>query len=154
MDSEFFSLFNVAEIELTYKSTVKPSERPKIARSQDCFDLLLSFWNKDKIEYIEEFYVVLLNKANKVLGVSRISEGGTSGCLVDPKRVFQVALMSNASSILIAHNHPSGSTQPSEADNRITNKIRSGGMYLDIPVLDHLIVTPSSYYSYADDGVL
>lgn len=154
METDTFSPFKVAEIEVTYKSRIKPSDRPKISSSQDCYDVLKSVWSKDKIEYIEEFYVVLLNKANRVLGVSRISEGSMFSCIVDPKRVFQCALVSNAANLILAHNHPSGSTTPSEADIKITNKIKTAGTYLEIGVLDHLIVTPYAYYSFSDDGTL
>jgi DNA repair protein RadC len=97
----------------------------------------------------------MLNKANKVLGYSKISSGGISGTLVDPKLIFQTALKANASSIILAHNHPSGNKQPSDADTRITKKCTGAGTLLDITVLDHLIITPDDlYYSYADEGTL
>jgi DNA repair protein RadC len=153
MDTAEFSPFKVAEIEVTYKNKVNPSDRPKIIRSQDCYELLKSVWS-DKIEYVEEFYVVLLNRANRVLGFSRISEGGLTGCVVDAKRVFQCALKANASSIILTHNHPSGQTQPSEADIQITKKIKTAGDYLEITVIDHIIVTPYAYYSFADEGIM
>lgn len=143
----------VAEIEITYKNAVRPSERAKIASSKDAFELLKSLWS-DKIEYVEEFYVLLMNKANKVLGVTKISEGGTSGCLVDPKRIFQTALKSNASGIILAHNHPSGNLTPSEADRKITRKVKEAGVLLEISVLDHLILSTDGYYSFADEGAL
>lgn len=143
----------VAEIEITYKNAVRPSERAKIASSKDAFELLKSLWS-DKIEYVEEFYMLLLNKANKVLGVTKISEGGTSGCLVDPKRIFQTALKSNASGIILSHNHPSGNLLPSEADRKITRKVKEAGLLLEISVLDHLILSTDGYYSFADEGAL
>jgi DNA repair protein RadC len=143
----------VAEIEITYKNSVRPSERLKITSSKDAFELLKSLWS-DKIEYVEEFYVLLSNKANKVLGITKISEGGTSGCLVDPKRIFQTALKSNASGIILSHNHPSGNLQPSEADCKITRKVKEIGYLLEISALDHLIVSLDGYYSFADEGSL
>ena len=145
--------WKASEIEITYRNKVRPSERLKISSSKDCFSLLLDVWS-GKMEYIEEFYVLLLNKSNKVLGVSKISEGGISGTLVDPKRIFQVALKANASSIILGHNHPSGNIQPSDADKKITKKIKDAGTLLDIDVLDHLIVTAENYYSFADSGDL
>ena len=154
METQDVKSFKIAEIELTYKNKVNPSERPKISSSQDCYDVLNNVWDNDKIEYIEQFYVVLLNKANRVLGVSKISEGGIGGCICDPKRVFQCALKANASAIILAHNHPSGQTNPSEPDLQITKKIKNAANYLDISLLDHLIVTPYIYYSFADDGIL
>lgn len=153
MDTPFNTPYNISEIEIKYKNKVNPSDRPKILRSQDSYNLLKSVWS-DKIEYVEEFYVLLLNRGNRVLGISKISEGGLSGCSVDPKRVFQCALKANASSIVLAHNHPSGQLQPSEADIKLTAKIKSAGSFLEINVLDHIIITPYSYYSFSDDGIL
>lgn len=154
MDTATFSYLNVAEIEVTYKNKVNPSDRPKITRSQDCYELLKSVWNMDKIEYVEEFYIVLLNRANRVLGVTRISEGSMSGCIVDPKRVFQTALKGNASGIILSHNHPSCSVNPSTSDLNITNKIKNAGEFLEISVLDHLIITPYEFFSFSDNGML
>jgi len=153
MNTSNLFTYKVAEIQITYRNKANPADLPKISNSTDCFNLLLDLWS-DKMEYVEEFYVLLLNKANKVLGISKISEGGISGTVVDPKRIFQVALKANASSLVMAHNHPSQSIQPSEADQRITKKIRDAGILLDIAVLDHLIMTKDRYYSFADEGVL
>ena len=141
----------VAEIEIVYRNKVKASDRVKISRSNDCFELLKSFWG-DKLDYCEQFYLLLLNRSNIVLGISKISEGGVSGTVVDPKRIFQVALKSNASNLILAHNHPSGNTNPSEADRKLTRKIKDAGLLLDISTLDHLIITSDGYYSFADQG--
>lgn len=143
----------VSEIEVVYRNKVRLSERCKIHRSTDCYDLLLKVWS-DKIDYCEQFYILLLNRSNTVLGISKISEGGISGTVVDPKKIFQVALKANASNLILAHNHPSGSLKPSEADERITKKLKSAGEFLEITVLDHLIITSEGYYSFADDGQL
>ena len=150
------NLFNstVAEIEIIYHNIVHPSDMRKVASSGDAYDILKDIWS-DQLEHIEEFYILLLNKANKVLGYSKVSSGGISGTVVDPKVIFQTALKSNASSIILAHNHPSGNKQPSDADTRITKKCTGAGTLLDIAVLDHLIITPDDlYYSYADEGTL
>ena len=106
------------------------------------------------MERVEEFMVLCLNRANRVLGYARISSGGISGTIADPKIIFQVALKSNASSIILAHNHPSGNKQPSEADIRLTRKMKDAGVLLDLPVLDHLILTSEGYHSFADEGLL
>ena len=103
---------------------------------------------------MEEFSVLVLNRANRVLGYARISQGGLSGTVADPKVIFQIALKSNSCSIIIAHNHPSGNTQPSEADIQLTRKLKDAGAVLDLPVLDHLILTSEGYYSFADEGLL
>lgn len=102
----------------------------------------------------EEFWILLLNRANKVLAKARISMGGMSGTLVDPKLVFKTALENKASALVLAHNHPSGNSKPSEADLKLTLKIKGAADLLDIQVLDHLILTDSGYYSMADSGVL
>lgn len=149
------NLFNstVAEIEIIYRNTVRPADMRKVTHSRDAFDILKDIWT-DRIEYIEEFVILLMNKANKVLGFTKIAQGGTSACIVDPKCIFQAALKCNASQIILAHNHPSGNTIPSEADRKITQKIKEAGIVLEIAVLDHLIITSDSYYSFADDGGL
>lgn len=143
----------VAEVKMSYRNPVKASERVKITNSRDGYALFVENWDST-IELYETFKILLLNKANKVLGISTIGEGGVSGCVVDPKRVFQTALLASCSSIILCHNHPSGNIQPSEADIRITKKIRDAGILLDITVLDHLIITAESFYSFADEGSL
>jgi len=153
MDTATFSYFNVAEVELSYRNPVKPSQRVKITRSSDCYELLMAHWG-NTIELYEDFYVVLLSNANRVLGLVKIGTGGTSGCVVDPKKIFQAAIKANASSLILAHNHPSGNLQPSEDDKRITQKVVEAGALLDIKVLDHLIVTSEGFFSFTDNGQL
>ncbi len=122
----------------------------KITSSRDAYELMVRFW--EDIDYCESFYVVLLNRANKVLGVCKISTGSVAGTVADPKKIFQTALAANASSVILAHNHPSGNTMPSGKDSEITNKCKQAGLFLDLPVLDHIIVTRDGYYSFADEG--
>lgn len=126
---------------------------PKVTCSNDAVEVLRSIWS-DQIEYREEFVILCLNRANKVLGYSRISSGGTTGTVADPKIIFQIALKSNASSIILAHNHPSGNSKPSESDTKLTDKLKNAGQLLDIPVLDHVILTNESFFSFADEGLL
>ncbi len=104
---------NLAEIKITYHNKQKFSEMREVTCSKDVVEVLRSVWN-DQIEYIEEFAVLCLNRANKVLGYSFISLGGLAGTVADPKIIFQIALKSNSSSIILAHNHPSGNIQPSK----------------------------------------
>ena len=104
-------LYQVAEIQLTYKSNVKPSLRPKITGSKDAYDELLENWDGSKIELVEQFKVMLMNRANKVLGIFELSTGGVSGTVADPKIIFVAALKGGASGIIVAHNHPSGTSQ-------------------------------------------
>lgn len=144
----------VAEVELVYKTKVKASERPKITSSKDSYDLLLQYWNKDKLELLEQFKVILLNRSNKVLGIYEVSSGGITGTVADPKLIFVAALKASACGIIISHNHPSGNLKPSRPDEDLTAKIKQAGKFLDIQVLDHVIVTSEGYYSFADEGVL
>lgn len=102
----------------------------------------------------EEFWLVSLNRANEVLRKDKVSQGGMTGTIADPKIIFQFALKNKAVAIIVAHNHPSGQRYPSIADKQITKKLTEAGVMLDIPVLDHLIVTNSGFYSFADNGEL
>lgn len=144
---------NLAEIKVTYSTKISPSERQKISSSKDAAEIFRSIWT-DSIELRECFFILLLNRANMVLGWYRISEGGLSGTVADPKLIFSIALKCNASSIIMAHNHPSGNTQPSQSDLTLTKKISDAGKVLEITCLDHLILTVESYYSFADEGLI
>ena len=149
-----FNFSKVTEIRLSYVTKVKASERREITSSQDCYHILLDCWTRSSIEFVEEFKVLLLNRANKVLGIVPISKGGVAGTVADPKLIFAAALKANASSVILAHNHPSGNLKPSQGDIQLTQKIKEGGKFLDLPVLDHLIITTEGYYSFADEGIL
>ncbi|HQT23986.1 MAG: DNA repair protein [Sphingobacteriales bacterium 17-39-43] len=146
--------FPVQELQVTYKQKFKPSDRPKITCSNDSFRVLLSVWNLETIGFIESFKILLLNRAHRVIGVYEVSSGGICGTVADPRVIFAVAIKSCATSIILAHNHPSGNLTPSEADLQLTSKIRQGGMLLDIMVLDHLILSENGYYSFADEGLI
>ena len=144
-------VYQIAEVELTYKTHVKPSLRPKISSSKDSYEVLLQSWDENKLEFIEQAKVILLNRANRVLGICDLSTGGVAGTVVDPKLVFIAALKANASAIILAHNHPSCNLNPSAADITLTKKLKEGGNFLELPVLDHIIVTKEGYYSFADE---
>ena len=123
----------------------------KISKSQDAFEIFHSLMGD--LPY-EEFWLLLLNRANRVVRKVKISEGGISGTVVDPKKIFQICLEQHATSIILGHNHPSGTVTPSEADNKITKKIKDCGLLLDVAVLDHIIVGDDRFYSFADEGTL
>jgi len=123
----------------------------KISGSRDAYNLfypLLADLNH------EEFWVMLMNKGNKVIGTHLISKGGLATTIADPKIIFQVALENHAASIILAHNHPSGNLKPSAEDLHLTKRIAAGGKLLAITIFDHLIITDHSYFSFADEGVL
>ena len=144
---------NLAEIEIHYRNKVKLSDMEKVAGSRDVYDVLQRIWSP-RIDHVEEFMILCLNRANRVLGWAKVSQGGLSGTVADPKLIYQIALKSNACSIILAHNHPSGNLQPSEADLQLTRKLKEAGLMLDLPVLDHLIISSEGYYSFADEGLL
>ena len=149
------SIFNqVAEIEISYRNEVPAYQRPKITCSDDAYRLLLRHWEDDNLDYCEKFKVILLSRANQVLGIVNVSSGGVAGTVCDPKMVFGAAIKANASSIILSHNHPSGNLTASDADIRLTQKLKEAGQLLDLPVLDHLIVTRDGHYSFADEGML
>ncbi len=142
----------IAEVSVSYSNSNK--EKLKINNSKDSYNVLIACWNQHIIELQEEFKVLLLNRNNQVIGIYPLSRGGVTGTIVDAKLVFSVALKCNASNIIIAHNHPSRNLTPSEADKRITKKLKKAGEYLDITVLDHIIMTKEDFYSFSDNGLL
>ena len=140
----------ISEIELKYSPSILKQKRIKITNSQSAYKAFLTNWYMDTIELYEEFKVLLLNRANEVLGIHSLSKGGISGTIVDLKLLFAVVLKSASSSIILAHNHPSGNLKPSEADKALNNKINKVAGYLDIYVWDNLVITKDGYFSYAD----
>lgn len=121
------SLYQVSEINVTYRPKFKASERPAISTSRDCYNILSQNWDMNKIELLEQFKILLLNRANKVLGIYEVSSGGMTGTVADPKLIFSAALKGCGSSIVLSHNHPSGNLKPSQADINLTRKIKEGG---------------------------
>ncbi|NYJ26628.1 RadC family protein [Allomuricauda sp. ARW1Y1] len=142
----------IREIVVSYSSG--DSNKIKITSSQKAFESFLSSWNFNTIELQEEFKVMVLNRNNEVLGICPLSRGGVSGTIVDAKLVFSIALKCNASSIIVAHNHPSGNLKPSDADIKLTKKLKQAAAYLDIQFLDHVIVTKNGYTSFSDKGLM
>lgn len=149
-------LNNVSEIDIVYKrkASCKASQRPLITCSKDCYDVFVHYWNDDKIELLEEFKVLFLSRANRVLMLLPISQGGIVGTVADPRLILAPALKVAACSLILAHNHPSGSLKPSRADEELTAKIKEAAKYFDIKVLDHIILSSEGYFSFADEGLL
>jgi DNA repair protein RadC len=126
-------------------------ERPRVGSSQEAYDLICG----DLIDLPhEEFWMLLLNRANRLIRKQRISEGGVSGTVADPKMIFKGALDHLASGIIVAHNHPSGNRSASQSDIDLTCKLKEAGKFLEIQLLDHLIVCGPKYFSFADEGML
>jgi DNA repair protein RadC len=149
-------LNNVSEIDIVYKRKIncKVSERPKMNSSSDGYEILLHYWDKDKIELLEEFKVLFLSRANRVLQIISLSQGGITDTVADPRLILAGALKLAACSIVLAHNHPSGGLKPSRADEQLTQKIKCAAAYHDIKVLDQLIISTEGYFSFADEGLL
>jgi DNA repair protein RadC len=145
----------VDEVRLVYLTKTPASQRTKVTNSEAAYHAFLAAWEDGTIEHHESFRILLLNRANRALGIAVVSNGGISGTVIDVRQIFQAAVKSNCSSIIAAHNHPSGNRQPSDADIQITKKIAEAGKIMDIKLLDHLILTPSEgYFSFADEGLL
>jgi DNA repair protein RadC len=126
-------------------------EKPKITSSKDAYDLLKTVMLDLGHE---EFWIIILNRANKVIKMKRVSSGGISGTVADVKIIFKEAIDQMASGLILAHNHPSGNRNPSQQDIRLTRKLKESGQLLDIPVLDHIIFAEDKYYSFADEAML
>lgn len=126
-------------------------EKKQITSSKSVFELMQPIIGE--LQH-EEFWIIYLNNSNKVLQKNQLSKGGITGTLVDVRLVLKTALEVGATSLILAHNHPSGTLKPSEADKQITSKLKTAAQSLDIKVLDHLIITENAYFSFADASIL
>lgn len=133
--------FTLKEIDVVYKPLQELATRPKVTCPADAIILFRENWDDMKIGLLEQFKVMFLNRGNRVLGIANLSSGGVAGTVVDPKLIFGMALKAMASSIILAHNHPSGNVNPSQEDIRLTRKLEEAGNILDISVLDHIILS-------------
>ena len=138
----------IPEIELVYRPKFDPEKCPRVKDSQQAYNLFLHNWNMDKIGLVIEFKVMLLNSSNRALGIVNITTGGISSATVDLRLIYAAALKAGAGYIIIAHNHPSGSTKPSKADIQLNRAIKAGAKLLGITVFDSLIISQKSYCSY------
>jgi DNA repair protein RadC len=142
----------IAAIELgARRQTHDSREKKMITSSKDAY-LQVKHLMEDLNH--EEFWILTLNRKNCVISEYRISEGGLTSTVVDQRKIFKLAIDDKSTGVILFHNHPSGNKQPSEADNQLTRKLKDGGKILDISVLDHIIVTQNSYFSYADEGLM
>ena len=146
----------------TYKSTVteyslkynkSDINKSKILSAKDAHEYVKQFYFDD-INIYESFFIMMLNRANNVIGYAKISQGGTAGTVIDIKLIAKYAVDSLADSLILIHNHPSGNVKPSTADINITTKIKDGLKLLDITVLDHIIISENNYYSFGNEGII
>ncbi|HVW96128.1 MAG TPA: JAB domain-containing protein [Mucilaginibacter sp.] len=147
-------LYQVAEVELIYRNETLPENRIKVFSSDTAYQVLKQAWDRNKIELVEQFKILLLDYRSNCLGISNISTGGMNLCPIDIRIVFATALKAKASRIIAAHNHPSGNLDPSKEDIYMTNKLVQAGKTIGIEVVEHMIVTPYSFYSFADNGLI
>ena len=143
----------IAEIEISYRPAI--SNKPIVKSSLDVYEVLKPFFPENLIGLKEVFVVVYMNRCNRVIGVYELSSGGITGTVVDIRLVLGIALKVAATSLILAHNHPTGNLKPSKADELLTNKIKQAALFMDIQISDHLILSPeNNYYSFADEGFI
>ncbi len=142
----------LSEIHVSYKPGLI-SSTTSINNSQNAYEILKSLFPADTISLQEQFVVLYLNRANRVIGSYQLSKGGIAGTIADVRLILSVALKTLATGLILAHNHPSGNLKPSEADKQITNKIRQAAKLLDIELIDHIIISSEGYYSFMDEGI-
>ena len=130
------------------------SIRPKTIQIVSSRDVFLRFVDRLSDLRHEEFWILLLRRSNHVLAEIKISSGGLTGTVADPKIIFGRALALRAAAMVLIHNHPSGNPKPSSSDKSLTNNLRQAGNFLDLPVLDHIIVAGKQYVSFADEGLI
>lgn len=143
----------VAEVGLTYKTTVPADGMPRITSPDAAYELLKTLFDKDTIQLQEHFVIVLLDSQKRCLGYTTISKGGSTSTIVEPKFIFQTALLANADGILLCHNHPGSELRASAADINLTSRLRDAGKLLGIQIIDHIILTADGYLSMKSRGL-
>lgn len=146
-------IYNYTEVTFSLRNQLRPEEREVLKYAGKVYDFTRKLFGMD-IETKEQFFLICLNNSMQVIAVYQVSTGGITSCIVDLRMLFMVALNCQATQIMITHNHPSGNLNPSDADKKLTSKIKDAAAFLDINFVDHLIVTDYGYYSFADEGQL
>jgi len=149
-DVDFTKMYKASEVKLTYVTKTPASQRIQIKNAEDAACLFFMVWDITTIEHIEEVKMILLNRANQVLGVVHLSKGGLSGSIIDTRVILQYAIKANAHAVILAHNHPSGNLEASEADMKITNRVRDALELIEVKLLDHLILNKDEKYKAID----
>lgn len=140
--------------EITLKLKKGNVLKSKIKSSKDAVSIFREVWDNDSLEICESVIVVFLNRSNNTIGWLKVSQGGLSSTIIDNRLILVTALNCLASAMIVCHNHPSGNTEPSQADFKITEKLKKAAELLDIQVLDHIVLTEESFYSMADNGTM
>lgn len=142
----------LTELKVSYKP--KKVAGPKVTSAQSAYEVLNSIYDQDLINLREEFICLYLNRANQVKGWYQISTGGINATIADPRMILGIALKTASCCLILSHNHPSGNLKPSDADINLTEKIKKASAFMDIHVLDHIVVSSSGFLSFADEGLL
>jgi DNA repair protein RadC len=149
------NLFELQEVQLSYKAKSRMESQPRITNSRQAYDLLMdNCYDAQTVEYRESTKVIFLNVNNDVLGIMNVTEGGLNKAMVDVRIIMQAAILSCASGIIFSHNHPSKNTTASRQDDTLTDTLKKACKVMDMTLCDHIIVTNDNYYSYADEGKL
>jgi DNA repair protein RadC len=143
----------VPEIKIRYNRSSKIF-LGKVTNSKDAANFIRKIYDRGTLQLQESFVVVYVNRVNEILGYYKLSKGGIAGVVADPRLIFATAIASASSGMVLSHNHPSGNLTPSQADIDLTRKIKEGGKLLEIQLLDHLIITKTGYYSFADESMI
>jgi DNA repair protein RadC len=146
--------YPVPQIKLIYKPDFNFDSRPIVGNTLSAGQFFLYTWDRDTVQMQEKFRVLLLSRAQKVIGVYESTVGTATSTLVDPRLVFSASILANATSIVIAHNHPSGNLEPSDTDKWLTEKMIKAGRLLDIDVEDSIIVTKDRYFSFKESNLI
>lgn len=152
--STFRRSARLAEIRAVYKSRTPLKERPAIRDSQDAVNYLRAVWNKQRLELLEDIIAVYLNASHVVIGWVAVGSGGINACPLDARIILAIALQTASTSLIVAHNHPSGNLQPSAEDIRVTKALNDGGRLLGIKLLDHIILTRDAFFSFSEHGLI
>src|SRR3954471_11097414 len=144
----------MSEIKAVYRSKTRTKERKQIRGAENAVEYLREIWNKGTLELTEDFVMVCLNNSHQAIGWVKVSSGGFDATNVDPRVVFSLALQVGASALFFAHNHPSGLVEPSPQDKSVTARLAAAGSLLNIQVLDHIILSRESAYSFAEHGLM
>ena len=146
--------YGIPQIKLSYAAdrTAEKKYGEAITGATAVAEVLREWWDKDTLTFTESMVAVLLNRRNKIIGILPVSEGSTSACICDVRKIVVAALIANASGVILAHNHPSGNLRPSPQDDNITRMTSGALKAVDIKMLDHIILTDENFYSYQDDG--
>lgn len=143
---------NIPEFSISLKNKATISDLPVIKTAESAAAIARECFDADTFEWAESMIVIALNNAGRVLGFYKASQGGITATIVDPRIVFQFALLSNATAIILSHNHPSGTLKPSRQDEILTQKMVEAGRIMEIKVNDHIIISEGGYYSFAENG--